>query len=345
MKKKIIRARAPLRLGFAGGGTDVPSYSDLYGGAVLNCTIDKYAYVTIEQNSEKFVEFHSQDKNIKEKCELINFNHQNFDLILHKEIYLNMMEMFNRSDLLPIKLSTFCDAPPGSGLGSSSTLVVAIIKAFLRFFNTDLENYEIAKIAFDIERIKCNLNGGQQDQFAATFGGMNFMEFNKNFQCLITPLRIPDDTLSELEASLILYFTGNSRDSDVIISDQSFNVLNKQKNTLDAMHSIKQEAYEMKNAILLNDFSTFADIVNSGWQNKKKSSNSVSNKFIDEIYDQAIKNKALAGKVSGAGGGGFMWFYVSPVNRIQLMNALSHIGGVVSNCHFVQRGAQSWIVK
>lgn len=345
MRKKIVRSRAPLRLGFAGGGTDVPPYCDIYGGAVLNSTIDRYAYATISYNDSDVIEFHAQDKNIIDSCSISTFNKHNHSLVLHREIYNYVVKKFNNSELCAIKLSTFCDAPPGSGLGSSSTLVVAILKAFLRFFDVELSDYDLAKTAYEIERVKCKLNGGRQDQFAATFGGMNFMEFNKNFECLVTPLRINEEIFSELEASIILYFTGTSRDSEKIINDQSLNVKNKNEISIDSMHAIKNEAYDMKNAILMNDFSAFVESIKLGWENKKKSSKAVSNKLIDKVYDHAVENKALAGKVSGAGGGGFMWFYVSPLNRIQLMNSLTSLGGIVSNCHFVQRGAQSWILK
>lgn len=344
MNFKTIRARAPLRLGLAGGGTDISPYCDTYGGAVLNATIDRYAYATIEKNNSNLVQFCAQDFNLEEECKLEEFNSYNFKLILHKEIYKFAIEKLNDSKFIPVKLSTFCDAPAGSGLGSSSTLVVAMLKAFFEYFDKSINNYDLAKIAYDIERIKCNMAGGRQDQYSATFGGLNFMEFNANFKSLITPLRINQSILCELEASIILYFTGKSRDSSKIINDQSNNVQNKLKSSLNSMHAMKKEAFNMRDAILLNDLKSFVDSIKNGWLNKKKSSAAVSNKFIESIYDTAISNGALAGKVSGAGGGGFMWFYVHSSNRIKLVNSLLPLGGVVSNCHFVQTGAQSWRV-
>lgn len=339
----IIRARAPLRLGFAGGGTDVSPFSDIYGGAVLNATIDRYAYATIQNLNNGVVEFYAQDKNIIESYNEKNLETLNPQLKLHYEIYKYFILKFNDGRFKPLRLSTFCDAPPGSGLGSSSTLVVSIIKAFNNLFNVTANDYEIAELAYYLERVKCNLEGGRQDQYSSVFGGFNFMEFNKN-SSLITPLRLAPQTICELEASLILVFTGLSRESAEIIHDQSKNALTADSVEAEAMRKIKVEAYHMRDAILKSDYQAFVDSIHSGWNNKKLTSRLVTNPKIETVYNTALQNGALAGKVSGAGGGGFMWFYIPSEKRISIISALTSLGCNVSNCHFVERGAQSWRV-
>ncbi|WP_211214647.1 GHMP family kinase ATP-binding protein [Chitiniphilus shinanonensis] len=263
-------------------------------------------------------------------------------LNLHRAVYRYMMQNYNGGRSIPLELSTFCDAPAGSGLGSSSTLVVAIIKAFVELLNLPLDDYEIAHLAFWIERVDCNLQGGRQDQYSATFGGFNFMEFYANERAVINPLRIKNWIICELEASLVLYFTGVSRESARIIADQSSNVTAGAIEAMDAMHGIKHEALVMKEALLRGDFGALVESMKAGWENKKRSAKSVSNPQIDEIYEAASKAGSLAGKVSGAGGGGFMWFFVPTEKRMNVIRTLSQFGGQVSNCHFTKNGSQAW---
>jgi D-glycero-alpha-D-manno-heptose-7-phosphate kinase len=239
-------------------------------------------------------------------------------------------------------LSTFCDAPAGSGLGSSSTLVVVMIRAFAELLNLPLDDYTIAHMAYQIERVDCGLQGGRQDQYSATFGGFNFMEFYAEERAIINPLRIKNWIICELESSLVLYFTGVSRESAHIIADQSNNVRSGNVDALEAMHGIKREALTMKECLLRGDFDGLVESMRLGWENKKRSAKTVSNPHIDGIYDAAIKSGALAGKVSGAGGGGFMWFFVPTEKRMDVVRTLNGFGGQVSNCHFTKHGTQAW---
>lgn len=342
---KVVRARAPLRLGLAGGGTDVSPYADLYGGYVLNATIDRYAYAVISVSDKSHIKFsatdHSVEKILDPKSEIV----LNGKLNLHKAVYNHFIKTYNNGINIPLELSTFCDAPPGSGLGSSSTLVVAMISAFCEFFGLSFDDYSLAALAYKIERIDCGLGGGRQDQYSATFGGFNFMEFSKDSHVLVNPLRVSDWIVCELEASLILFYTGVSRDSEKIIEDQSCNVAAGLVPTIDAMHGIKNEALVMKEALLRGDFDLIVDSMLNGWKCKKQSANSVSNSLVDEIYNCAISAGALAGKVSGAGGGGFMMFFANPNKRLQVISELNKFNGIVSNCHFTNYGAQSWTLK
>lgn len=338
----IIRARAPLRLGLAGGGTDVSPYCDTHGGFVLNATIDRYAYAVIKTLDEPFVRFVATDQQsvmIKAVAEPLVLNG---NLDLHKAVYNHMIQHYNGGQPIPLELSTFCDAPAGSGLGSSSTLVVVMIRAFAELLNLPLDDYTIAKLAFKIERLDCGLQGGRQDQYSATFGGFNFMEFYAEERAVINPLRIKDWIICELEASLVLFFTGVSRESARIIADQSDNVKAGSVEALEAMNGIKREALVMKECLLRGDFEGLVDSMRLGWQNKKRSAKTVSNPHIDDIYDAAIEAGALAGKVSGAGGGGFMLFFVPSEKRMDVIRALNSFDGQVSNCHFTKHGTQAW---
>ncbi len=337
-----VRARAPLRLGLAGGGTDVSPYCDIYGGYVLNATIDRYAYAVIKTLDVPEVRFRAVDQQMEKAYSADEPLVLNGEQNLHRAVYNHMVQHFNGGCPIPMELSTFCDAPAGSGLGASSTLVVAMIKAFVEMLNLPLDDYEIARLAFKIERLDCSLQGGRQDQYSATFGGFNFMEFYADERAIINSLRIKNWIVCELEASLVLYFTGVSRESARIISDQSSNVMAGAEDALDAMHGIKQEALVMKECLLRGDFGGLVESIRHGWESKKRSAKTVSNPQIDEIYEAACRSGALAGKVSGAGGGGFMWFFVPTERRVDVIRTLKSFGGQVGNGHFTKNGTQAW---
>jgi D-glycero-alpha-D-manno-heptose-7-phosphate kinase len=342
---RIFRARAPLRLGLAGGGTDVSPYCDSHGGYVLNATIDRYAYAVIKTLEEPIVRFVATDQQTETALTADAPLILNGQLDLHKSVYNHMVKHFNGGHPIAMELSTFCDAPAGSGLGSSSTLVVVMIRAFAELLNLPLDDYTIAHLAYKIERVDCGLQGGRQDQYSATFGGFNFMEFYADERAIINPLRIKNWIICELEASLVLYFTGVSRESAQIIADQSSNVRSGSLDALDAMHGIKQEALIMKECLLRGDFDGIVESMRKGWDNKKRSAKSVSNPQIEEVYEAACKSGALAGKVSGAGGGGFMWFFVPTEKRMDVIRTLKGFGGQVSNCHFTKHGTQAWRIS
>ncbi len=338
----IVRARAPLRLGLAGGGTDVSPYCDIHGGYVLNATIDRYAYAVIKTLDEPLVRFIAADQKVEKVKLLSEPSVLDGKLDLHSAVYNHVVQNFNGGRPIPLELSTFCDAPAGSGLGSSSTLVVAMIRVFAELLNLPLDDYTIAHMAHQTERVDCGLQGGRQDQYSATFGGFNFMEFYAEERVVINPMRIKNWIICELESSLVLYFTGVSRESAHIIADQSSNVKSGVADALEAMHGIKREALAMKECLLRGDFPGLVESMRLGWENKKRSAKTVSNPHIDAIYDAAIQAGALAGKVSGAGGGGFMWFFVPTEKRMDVIRTLNGFGGQVSNCHFTKHGTQAW---
>ena len=341
----IFRARAPLRLGLAGGGTDVSPYADTHGGLVLNATIDRYAYAVIKLIDEPAIRFVATDQETAQWVAL-SATPLALDggLALHKAVYNEMVFAHNGGRPIAMELSTFCDAPAGSGLGSSSTLVVVMIRAFAELLNLPLDDYTIARLAHKVERIDCGLQGGRQDQYSATFGGFNFMEFYANERAVVNPLRVKNWIICELEASLLLFYTGVSRESAKIIADQSGSVKSGLPRTMEAMHGIKREALIMKECLLRGDFDGIVQSMQQGWENKKRSASTVSNTHIDEVYEAAMRAGARAGKVSGAGGGGFMMFFVPPDRRMDVTRALGRFEGQVSNCHFTKHGTQAWKV-
>jgi D-glycero-alpha-D-manno-heptose-7-phosphate kinase len=330
-------------LGLAGGGTDVSPYCDLYGGLVLNATIDKYAYTVIEPCPERsLVRMVAADKQESWEGDAEPSLPLDGRLDLHKGVYNRIVREFNGGRPLPLAMTTHTDAPPGSGLGSSSTLVVSMVKAFVELLNLPLGEYDIARMAYEIERIDVGLAGGRQDQYAATFGGFNFMEFHPGERVVVNPLRIKNWIVSELEASMLLYFGGVSRDSARIIEEQSANVKRKEAAAVSAMHALKAEATTIKECLLKGDFDGLVASIEAGWEAKKRLAKSISNAQIEETYELAKKAGMRAGKVSGAGGGGFMMMFVDPARRMEVIRALETTHGQVFNCHFTETGTQGW---
>jgi len=340
----LIRSKAPLRLGFAGGGTDIDSYSNKYGGNVLNATIAMFAHCTIEPTNNGKIIFNAIDlgKNAEYKSAAHLELDGNFDLF--KGIYNRIVRDYSKKPL-SFTMTTFSEAVRGSGLGGSSTMVVAIIQALITWLRIPLGEYEIASLAYEIERVDVGLSGGKQDQFATTFGGFNFMEFHKDNKVIINPLRISEESIDELQANLVLYFTGVSRDSALIIDDQKQLAFTRNNRKLTAMHGLKDSCIHMKNALLLGEIDAFSEIMNQSWLEKKNTSDLVSTPAIDRAFDIAMTSGASAGKVNGAGGGGYIMFLVDPVKRIDVCRSLESLGGKSSLVNFYNHGVKSWRVK
>jgi D-glycero-alpha-D-manno-heptose-7-phosphate kinase len=341
----IIRSKAPLRLGLAGGGTDIADYYNRFGGFVLNATVDMYAYCTIEPNdhdSDK-VEFVAADLGKQEEYKAEEKLPVSSTLPLHCGIYNRIISDFAKKPL-SFKMTTYSDAPAGSGLGSSSTMVVAIIKAFEEWLNLPLGEYDIAALACKIEREDIGLAGGKQDQYAATFGGFNFMEFYKDERVIVNPLRLKRWIRNEIESSLVLYYTGVSRESANIINEQIKHAQKGDAKSIESMHEMKRQSLTMKEALLKGDFRGFSGCLLNGWLAKKNAAASITNSFLDELYQYALDNGADSAKISGAGGGGFMMIYCNPCKRIELIRALKEKQGMVITPSFTETGTQAWTI-
>lgn len=341
----VLRARAPLRLGLAGGGTDVSPFCDLHGGYVLNATIDLYAYASVELLEEPLIHFEGADQDATWEGSPDDLDAVDPRLALHRGVYRRIVRDFCGGRPFGVRLVTHSDAPPGSGLGASSTLVVAMLHGFVEAFNLPLGEYELAHLAYEIERIDLDLAGGKQDQYSASFGGFNFMEFGGNGHVLVNPLRMKPWIVSELESSLLLFFTGVSRESAHIIDQQVRNIREGAKAPIEALFAVKEEAVRMKAALLKGDFDSFVESMRASWVSKKRTASSISNAHIERIYDDAMQAGARAGKVSGAGGGGFMMFFVAPEAKPRVARALASHAGQVFSCHFTKSGSQAWRVR
>lgn len=339
----IIRSKAPLRLGLAGGGTDVSPYSDIYGGSILNATINLYAHTTIYPTNERKIRLESCDLKYAETFESSDYLEPNGPLKLLKGVYNRVIKDFNIKDPLSFEIYTTVDAPPGSGLGSSSTLVVSILGAFVEWLKLPLGEYDIAQLAYDIERKDLNLAGGKQDQYAATFGGFNFMEFYQD-KVIVNPLRIKHKYAAELEYNLVLFYMGSNRESAKIIENQSKNVTQGLDIAIQATHNLKHQSLLMKEAILTGNVDHIGSILHEGWESKKRMAAGISNEHIDEIYKVATKNGATGGKISGAGGGGFFFFYCPGISRHQMIESLKPFGVIPQNYHFTKTGLYSYII-
>lgn len=336
----IIRSRAPLRISFGGGGTDVPPYPQERGGAVISATIDKYAYASLIPNDGPGLEVESLDYNVIAKYEN--------DIDLRTSDELDAVKAVVR-EFSPdgfqggLRLFLHSDAPPGSGLGSSSTMVVALIGLFRQYQKLPLTSYEVARLACLIERERLRIPGGLQDQYAATFGGFNFIEFQGD-TVVVNPLRIEREILNELEYHLLLCYTGRTRRSANILSDQISRCVRKDPEMLEALDATKRLAIEIKNALLRGDLDDFGALLDEGWRQKKRFSAHVSDPALDAIYEAALRHGALGGKILGAGGGGYLLLYC-PFDRKHLIAAeLEQRGGKVVEFGFERQGLQTWMV-
>lgn len=336
-----VRSKAPLRLGLAGGGSDVSPYCDLYGGLVLNATISLYAYCSIEETGADSISIRSYDTGCFEDLPLSSRMEIDGKATLIKGTYNRVMRDFGLSPA-GVTVTTWNDAPAGSGLGTSSTMVVCILKAFVEWKSLPLGDYEIARLAYEIERVDLGLAGGKQDQYAAAFGGFNYMEFLPDGMVIVNPLKIKRWIVDELEASMLLYFTGRSRSSDEIIREEQRNTAQGEVSAIEATHRIKRSATEMKLAILKGDTAEFARIIGQAWEDKKKMAKAITNPLIQRAFDVAMAAGALSGKVSGAGGGGFIMFVVRPTRRKEVEEALSRLDGFVMPFQFTDGGAHGW---
>ena len=335
---KTVFAKAPLRLAMAGGGTDLLPYWRHYGGVVLNGTIDQYAYCKIEPHHEWL--FKSVDLDDQEGYLPLNDQYVDTKMKLLINTYQYLTKGIERH---PVKITTFVEAPPGSGLGSSSALVVALISAIAEYYSIPLGEYDIAEYAVEIERNICNLPGGKQDQFAAAFGGFNFIEFLPDGRTIVNPLRLNFKTQNMLELSTVLYYVGKPRMSERVIENTAQNLLNNDEATLQATHRIKSAAIEYKRSLLLGDVDKICETMNTYWKNKIQTNEKVVSPELLDSYEFALKNGAKAAKISGAGGGGHMILFTDFERRHQLISALKerNVGRVVP-FKFVKHGVDVW---
>ena len=336
----LIRAKAPLRVSFAGGGTDVAPFPEREGGLVLNATINRYAYGTLRPRRDGKISVESVDYGVHTKFSDDDPLHFDGNMDLVKAA---IRRMDARADGVGFDLFLHSNAPPGSGLGGSSTLMVTLIGLLKELRGVPLTDYEIAELAFQVEREDLGLKGGLQDQYAATFGGFNFLELTGD-RVIVNPLRVPGDVIMELENNCLLAFTGRTRQGDHIIEDQTARVDNADANALAGLRQQKELAVAMKDALLRRKTHEFGNLLHEAWQAKKRMSDRISSGQIDEYYAEAMKVGALGGKVTGAGGGGFMLFYCRYDRRHRVADRLTELGASVVDFAFEPEGIRTWKV-
>jgi D-glycero-alpha-D-manno-heptose-7-phosphate kinase len=341
-RKAVIRARAPLRVSFCGGGTDLMPYAAEHGGLVLNATINRYAYATLRlQPDEQEIRVRSLDYKMMARYTLDEplIYDGKFDLIkaclrrLHRET----------GPRIGLDLYLETDAPPGSGLGASSALVVAVIGAFATWQRLNLDRYEIAHLAYELERKDVGIAGGMQDQYAATFGGFNLIEFQGEENVVVNQLRIESQVLHELEYNSLLVFTGATRLSSRIIATQVSGYTGGKAGVLDALDHMKRLASDAKTALLRGRIRELGDILHEQWRYKKATSDAISTPHIDQLYSEARALGAIGGKMSGAGGGGFMYLICPFDRKPEVVARLEELGAQAGPVEFISEGMQSWL--
>lgn len=332
-----FRAKTPLRISFAGGGTDVPPYPELYGGCVLNVTIDNFAWGSLEPRSDNWIRIESADLDLE-----VSFSaNEEIQLDGKLDLVKAAIKRLGALNSNGFEIFLHSDSPPGSGLGSSSALVVTLVGLVREYRGLPLDTYELARTAYVIEREDLKISGGLQDQYAAVFGGFNFIEFERE-HVIVNPLRVRRSTVNELEHNLLLCYTGSTRRSDHIIDDQTSRLISHQEDTLEGLSQQKELAVAMKNALLTGRLSHFGDLLDSSWLAKKKMSDRISNANIDEFYEEARKKGAMGGKVTGAGGGGYMMFYCEFEKKHKVAEQLRKMGATPTEYAFEEEGLQTW---
>ena len=334
----LLRAKAPLRVSFAGGGTDVAPFPATEGGAVLSATIDRYAYGSLESRDDGQIRIESVDYGMS-----LDFSASERPVLDGKLDLVKAVinRLSGKCESGGYDLVLHSNAPPGSGLGSSSTVMVALIGLLRERYQLPLTDYEIAQLAFSVEREDLGIKGGLQDQYAATFGGFNYIEFFGD-HVVVNPLRVKEDVVNELEHNMLLCYTGVTRASTQIIDDQTFRLVSGETSTVDGLRMQKELAVEMKNALLRQQLNRFGELLGQAWSYKKQMSPKISNATIDEAYESALRHGALGGKITGAGGGGYLLLYCDFRCKHRVAQAMTAMGSTVTEFAFEPRGLMTW---
>ena len=329
----MIIARAPVRISLAGGGTDLPAYFEEFGGAVVSTTIDKYFYVFLNVSEDDSLQISSSDYRTFYRHDGGEPVLWDGDLRLPRAI----LNHFGIQRGLSMFLAS--EIPPGTGLGSSSTVAVAIIKAVGTALGRNMDKYELAELACHIEIEKLGEPIGKQDQHAAAFGGLNWMEFTRE-GVRVEPLRVSPEVLASLERNLLSFFTGSSRSASEILQRQTRSSQRQEASVIEALHRVKAMAIEVRQALERGDLSTFGALLDENWAQKKRFAAGITNPRIDQAYEMAKEAGALGGKISGAGGGGFLLLYCEPDRQESVTQALEPHGFKRMDYRFDQMGAR-----
>ena len=326
-------SRSPVRISFGGGGTDLASYYEKYGGVVVSAAINKYFYTILEIRLDDRIQLISSDLQVHHTVK--DF----YDLKLGKglDIPVAVLKHFNVQRGLNLFMAS--EIPPGTGLGSSGAVTVNIINIINELERLKLTKGEMAELAYSIEYNELNMPIGKQDEYAAAFGGVNFMQFNKDGTVEVEPLNIAKEVRVRMEDDIMLFFTGRTRESSKILKSQDKSTKDDKGEVVDSLHKIKKIAFEVKNALESGDLTEFGRLLDESWQIKKNLAKGISNPRIDKMYELAKKNGALGGKLTGAGGGGYFMVYCDKPHQKAVTKALTKEGLSPLDFHFDKKGA------
>jgi D-glycero-alpha-D-manno-heptose-7-phosphate kinase len=317
----VLIVRSPVRISFGGGGTDLPAYYEQFGGAVLNVAINKYFYTTLGKRTDGRIQMISSDLRVFE-------NLQDFSTMQVRgsalEIPLAVLKESNFN--LPVDLFLASEIPPGTGLGSSASVCVNLLKTLTTYLHQPLSKYDLAERAFFIARNVLGRNVGKQDEYAAAFGGMNYFTFCPDGTVTAEAINLEPPILRELQSHLMLFFTGAAHNSWSILKEQEASTRHRSGSTLDALHEVKALAAEMREALEQNNLVRFGELLHLGWMAKRRVSSKISDARIDALYETARKNGAIGGKITGAGGGGFLLLFCAPDCQLSVRTALQAEG-------------------
>ena len=335
--RREVVARAPLRISFAGGGTDVPPYPELHGGAAINATINRYAHCSVRAGISDKIRVTSLD--LDQTREFAAKSIPEFDGNL--DLITAVLRRINVEKLDPMEITLYCDAPPGSGLGASSAIVVALICALAKYLGVTISRHELGHLAYLVERKDVGISGGLQDQYASAYGGFNFMEFGRDVE--VIPIRLEPCQVYELESRLVLAYVGETRLSSRIIEQQTDKFVRGDKDATVSLKRLRELAFETRAALLPEQYDLFASCVQEGWRHKRGLTESIVTDVVETVYALGLEVGALSGKLVGAGGGGYMLFVVSPELQRNVIEGLNRFGiSVVEHLGLGSVGAIAW---
>jgi D-glycero-alpha-D-manno-heptose-7-phosphate kinase len=318
----MLIVRSPVRISFGGGGTDLPSYYEQFGGAVLSASINKYFYTILQKRNDGKIQVISSDLRVVETWQDINRMSVKGSAL---EIPLSVLKQLGCN--ISVDLFLASEIPPGTGLGSSASVCVNVIKTLSAYLHMPMSRYELAEKAFEVAHSVLEKPVGKQDEYASAFGGLNYITFQPDGNVTVDPVQLDPGLLRDLQAGLMLFFTGASRDSWAILKEQEQSTAQRENATVESLHQIRELADRMRCALIDGELENFGYLLHEGWQAKKRVSKRISNSHIDEMYAAARANGASGGKITGAGGGGFLLLFCAPQNQPAVRDAVTALGG------------------
>jgi D-glycero-alpha-D-manno-heptose-7-phosphate kinase len=331
----VLIVRSPVRISFAGGGTDLPAYYEQFGGAVLSVAINKYFYTILGKRNDGRIQVISSDlRAFQTWRDIATIN------VGGSELEIPFAVLKDLGHDISVDMFLASEIPPGTGLGSSASVCVNTLKAVASYVHRPLSKYELAERAFHIARNVLHRHVGKQDEYAAAFGGLNFITFNPDGSVQVDPLELDSEVMGELQSNLLLYFTGSAHNSWTILEEQEKSTRGRAGSAITALREVHSLAYSMRKALDRGELNNFGRMLDQSWQEKKKVSTRISTSEIDQLYSLARTHGALGGKITGAGGGGFLLLYCEPSHQESVRRAMAGTGVQEMAFSFDFQGAQ-----